>query len=139
MLCKGSTVARKRYERDVLKFVAAYVVVLFCSVWLLKHDGHEKFFLYFWSVLPAVPIIALIARMGRYLQQETDEYQRLLAMYSILVGTAALLGTVVVNDFVRSFAGVGALPPFSTFVIFCAGMGITQFVQKLGDRRTADE
>lgn len=134
MFCKGSTGPKKRYERDTRRMMAAYVVVVLCSKWFVKHDGGEKFYLYFWSVLPAIPVIAVIARMGRYLKEENDEYQRLLAMQSILVGTAALLGTVVVNDFVRTFANAPALPPFSTFIIFCVGMGITQLFHKLRDR-----
>ena len=134
MFCKGSTAAKKRYERDTLRFMAAYVVVLFCSAWFVKHDGSEKFFLYFWSVIPAIPVLGVVVRMGRYLREEKDEYQRLLAMQSILVGTAALLCTALVSDFLRSFAKAAALPPFSGFVIFCAGMAITQGVRKLRDR-----
>ena len=139
MFCEGSSVARKKYERDVLRMMAAYVVVLVCSSWFIKHDGAEKFYLYFWSVIPALPVISVIVRMGRYLQQEKDEYQRLLAMFAILVGTAALLASLVINDFVRAFAGASALPPFSSFIIFCAGMATTQLVQKLRNRVPADE
>lgn len=47
MFCKGSTVAKKRYQRDSLRFMAAYVAVLLGSSWFVKHDGGEKFFLYF--------------------------------------------------------------------------------------------
>ena len=122
MFCKGSTVARKRYERDTLRFMVLYAVVLLCSNWFVKHDGAERFYLYFWSGIPAIPVVAIIVRMGRYLREEKDEYQRLLAMQSILVGTAALLVTVVVSDFLRAFARVRALPPFTGFLVFCAGM-----------------
>ena len=134
MFCKGSTAARKRYQRDTMRFMAAYVVVLLCSSWFVKHDGKERFFLYFWSVIPAIPVLAVIARMARYLKEESDEYQKLLTMRSILVGTAALLGTVLVSDFMRSFAGLGALPPFTGFLVFCAGMAGTEWVQKLHNR-----
>ena len=139
MFCQGSTVAHKRYERDVMRMMFAYVVVLLCSSWFVKHDGGEKFFLYFWSVFPALPVIGVIARMGRYLQEEKDEYQRLQSMQAVLVGTAALLATTVVNDFTRAFAHASALPPFIGFLIFAAGMAITQFVQRFRNRAPADE
>lgn len=139
MFCKGTTIAKKRYERDVLRFMASYVVVVLCSAWFVKHDGKERFFLYFWSVIPAIPVMAVIWRMARYLKQESDEYQRLLVMQSVLVGAAALLAVVVVNDFLRAFAGTKALPAFSSFIIFCAGMAITQAVQKLRNRVADDE
>jgi peptidoglycan/LPS O-acetylase OafA/YrhL len=138
MWCDVKTPARRRYERDVVRFMVAYVVVVLCSAWFVKHDGHEKFYLYFWSLFPALPVLGVLYRMGRYLREETDEYQRWLVMQSILVGTAALIGTMVVSDFLRSFAGVGELPPFVGFVIFAAGMAGAQIVQRIRNR-SSDE
>ena len=134
MFCKSNSAAEKRYRRDVLRFMAAYVVVLFCASWFVRHDGAQHFFLYFWSVVPAIPILGVVVRMGRYLQEEKDEYLRLMTMQAVLVGTAALLATLVVSDFLRAFANTGALPPFVSFLIFCAGMAVTQAVQKLRNR-----
>jgi hypothetical protein len=119
--------------------MAAYGVMLFGASWLVRHDGAEHFFLYFWSVIPAIPIIAVIARMGRYLQEEKDEFQRMIVVRAILVGTAALLAMLVVNDFLRAFAGSHALPPFVSFVVFCAAMGVAHGVQWLRNRVSDDE
>jgi hypothetical protein len=116
MFCSGESIAKKRYERDVLRFMALYVVVILCASWFVKHDGGQKFFLYFWSVLPAIPVLAVMVRMGRYLQEENDEYLRLMAMH----------------------ANTGALPPFVSFIIFCVGMAVTQLVRRLKSR-TSDE
>ena len=139
MFCKGSSVARKKYQADMMRLMAGYVVLVFSSALVVKHRHMNSFFMYFWAVLPAVPVLALIARMGAYLRTEKDEYQKLLIMQSLLVGTAALLGTLVVNDFLRSFAFSEGLPPFSSFVIFCVAMGITQLVQKLQNKAGGDE
>lgn len=114
--------------------MAAYVVVLFCSAWFVRHDGAEHFYLYFWSIIPAIPIVAAIARMARYLQEETDEYQKLVRMRAILAGTAALLGALVVNDFLRAFAHVAGFGPFVLFAIFAAAMIVTELVQRLANR-----
>ena len=137
--CKGSSSAAKLYQRDVLRFMACYLVVLFCAAWFVRHDGAEHFYLYFWSGLPAIPILAVIWRMGRYLREEKDEYQRLVAMQGILVGAAALLAVLVVNDFLRAFAGASALPPFWSFLIFCMGMGSVKAWQWFRNRSAADE
>jgi len=139
LFCKGATTAKKAYQRSVLQFMAAYAVVLFCSSWFVKHDGAEHFYLYFWSVIPAIPIIGVIFRMGKYLREEKDEYQRLLTMQSILVGTGALLAAIVFNDFIRAFAKSPGLPPFWFFMIFCAGMGLTQAFLKFRNRSAADD
>ena len=139
IICRSGTRAYKAYQRDVLRFMAAYAVVLFCSSWFVKHDGGERFFLYFWSVLPALPIVGLIGRMARYLNAETDEFQRLQMMHSILIGTAVLLAMLVVNDFLRAFAHAGALSPFIGVIGFFMGMAGTQIVQRLRNRVPADD
>jgi hypothetical protein len=135
----GLTAARKRYHRSVLQFMVAYIVILFCSSWFVKHDGAQHFYLYFWSILPAIPIIAMIVRMGRYFQEETDEYQKLMRMRSILVGTAALVGALVVDDFLRAFAHAAGFRPFVLFLIFAFAMGITESVQSVNNRADGDE
>lgn len=121
LFCKANTPARKRYERDAMRFLAAYVVVVFCSAWFVKHDGAEPFYRYFWSVLPAIPIVSLVWRMGRYLQEEKDEYQRLIRMQSLLLGTGAMIAVLVVSDFLRTYAHARDLPPFTLFVTFGLG------------------
>jgi hypothetical protein len=137
--CKGRSPAYKRYQRDLLRLNAIYLVVVLSAAWFVKHDGANHFFLYFWSVLPAIPVIAVIARMGQYLQEEKDEYQRVVVMRSILMGTAALLGLVVVNDFVRLFTNSAGVPPFVEFVVFCVAMAAAQWSYKLRDRVRDDE
>ena len=76
----------------------------------------------------------VMVNMGRYLKEESDEYLRLRMIRSLLVATAALLGPLVVSDFVRAYAGAPAFPPFACFVTFCMAFGIANGVQKLRDR-----
>jgi hypothetical protein len=139
MFCKERTPAFKRYQRRVQVAMVAYVVVILGAVRIVKHDAPVGWHLYFWSVLPALPVIAVIVAMGRYLTEEKDEYQRLRMMQAILVGTAALLSTVIVNDFVQTFAHAVAFPPFTGFIAFAAAMAIVQGVQRLRDRSSGDE
>lgn len=134
MFCKSNSPAEGRYRRDVMRFMAAYVVVLFCASWFVKHDGGNRFFVYFWSVLPAIPVLGVMVRMGRYLQEEKDEYLRLMAMQAILVGTATAMAVLVVSDFLRAFASAAALPPFVSFVTFALAMAATQAVQRRRNR-----
>ena len=139
LICKGGSTAQKRYQRASLQFMAAYLVVLLCSVWFVKHDGQERFYLYFWSVIPALPVLGIVYRMSVYLREETDEYLRWVTIQGLLLGTAAMLAVLVVSDFLRSFAGMPDLPPFVLFMVFVWGMAITQIVQKLRNRAPKDE
>ena len=134
MFCKDLTGARKRYQRDSLRLLAAYFVVLLGSIWFIKHHAANRVFLYVGSLLPAILVIALILRVGRYLNEETDEFQKLVRMRAILVGTAALLGALVVDDFLRAFAHAPGFAPFVLFMIFAFAMAITEVVQSLRNR-----
>lgn len=137
--CVGSSPAKKRYERDVIRWMGGYVVVLLLSAWMVKHGAAANgWAVYFWSVLPSVPVLGVMWRMGLYLREEKDEYLRWLTMQSILVGTAVLLSVVLVSDFLRAFAHVGALPPFAAYLIFAGGMAATQARQWLQNRTTTD-
>ncbi len=56
-------------------------------------------YLYFWSVVPAIPIVGVVLGMAKYLRDEKDEFQKQKVMRSMLVGTASLLVAVVVTTF----------------------------------------
>ena len=132
---KANTKAYKTYRRDSMALGIVYGLLIFLSAWCVKHHVPDGvFWLYFWSVLPAVPLVGMVARLARYLSDETDEYQRLMMMQSLLIGTAALVITLLVNDFLRAFAKASPLDPFVAFVIFCAAMGFTKMVQWIRNR-----
>jgi hypothetical protein len=139
MLCRSQSIAQRRYQRDVMVLAAVYLLLVLCSAWIVKHGTTSHLLLYVCSVVPAVPIIGVIARMARYLREETDEYQRLLRMESILAGTGAMLAVLVVSDFLRSFANTGNLPPFTLFLVFALSMAATELVQYLRNRVPANE
>jgi xanthine/uracil permease len=140
MFCKASTKAYKTYQRDSIVFGIVYAALVFVSAWYVKHSAMEsRSWLYFWSVLPTIPLVGMVARMAKYLNEETDEYQRLMTMQSLLIGTAALVITLLVNDFLRAFAKAEPLEPFVAFVIFSAAMGLTKLVQWFRNRVRDDE
>ena len=135
LFCKGSTRAYQTYQRDSIAFGIVYGVFVFLSAWCVKHHVPEgRFWMYFWALVPTVPLVALVARMAQYLNAETDEYQRLMTMQSLLIGTAALVIALLVNDFLRAFAKASPLEPFVAFVIFSATMGLTKMVQRFRNR-----
>ena len=72
--------------------MAVYLVVVFGSALMVKHLAPQGWQLYFWSVLPSIPVLGVVWRMGRYLREETDEYLRLLTMQAILVGAGVAGG-----------------------------------------------
>jgi 4-amino-4-deoxy-L-arabinose transferase-like glycosyltransferase len=139
LLRSCETPAAKRYQRDVLAQMGLYLVIVLLAKRMVQHGGGSHYAPYFWALLAAMPICGVIFRMGRYLHEETDEFQRMQQVYSILVGTAALLSVVVVEDFLRAFANTAGLPPFWAFLIFMFGMGAAGGVQRFRNRVRDEE
>jgi hypothetical protein len=137
--CGTSTPAGKRYQRRVMVTMLLYLVVLFAAVLIVKHTHPHGWLLYAIALTPALPILAMMGALGVYLQEEKDEYVRLITMRSLLVGTAALLAVLIVNDFLRSISGGAAIPPFTSWVVFFLVFGVAQGVQTMRDRVKSDD
>lgn len=133
------TPARNRFRKRLLRFLIPYTVVLVCSTWLARHEQPGDWEVYVFAVMPAVAVIAVMAAFGRYLQEETDEFQRTVVVRSLLVSTAAMLAVVMVSDFLRALTPSGALPPFLSFIVFCVAFGVTQLVQTVRNRPEAED
>lgn len=133
-LCETSTPAGKRYQRRVLVTMSVYVVLLIAAILVVKHAHVHGWLLYAIALVPALPVLATIGVMGMYLQEEKDEYLRLITMRSMLMGTAVLLGLLMVSDFLRSISGVGAIPPFTSWIAFFVVFGVAQTVQTMRNR-----
>ena len=134
-----NTLAGKRYRRRVFTAMSLYLVILCLCLKLVKTVPMHGWLLYVVALLPAVPVIAVLASLARYLQEETDEYLRMLATRSLLVASGALLLTIVVNDFLRVIAHGAALSPFVCFGVFFTAFGIAQMVQDVVSRGGNDE
>jgi cobalamin synthase len=114
--------------------MAAYVVlILGVSAWM-KHAPPTGPLLYAAAVLPALPLLAVIWAMGRYLIEETDEYQRAVQVQSVLWGTGATLAVSTVWGFLETYTKVPHLPAWYAFPVFCAAMGVAQCGRQLADR-----
>jgi hypothetical protein len=138
-LCGTSTPAGKRYQRRVMVTMSTYLVVLFAAIYVVRHAHPHGWLLYTISVLPALPIFAMLGSMGVYLQEEKDEYIRLMTMRSLVAATAVLLALVVVDDFLRAISGAQALPQFTSWVTFFLAFGVAQAVQMTRNRARDDE
>jgi hypothetical protein len=132
--CEISTPAGKRYRSRVMVTMGLYIAVLFGAISIVKHTHPHGWLLYILSLLPAIPILAMLGSLGVYLKEEKDEYVRMMTMRSLLAGTAALLAVLVVNDFLRSISGAGALPVFTSWIVFFVVFGLAQAVQTMGNR-----
>lgn len=136
--CAGGSAAGKRYTRRVLAAMSLYVLLFFLCMELVKKVPMHGWVLYGLAVIPAVPVLAVLVILGLYLQEEADEYLRMLAVRSLMIATGALLGIIVVNDSLRAIANGSALGPFVCFVVFFGVFGLAQIAQEMATRGDGD-
>ena len=116
--------ARRRYVKAFSFSMISYMVLVFAVPLAIKYFAIAGPLLFGLSVLPALPLLAMISVMGRYLL-ETDEYVRALQTLRMMVALAALLGATSIYGFVEVFADAPHVPLFLIFPAFCAFWGVT--------------
>jgi hypothetical protein len=73
--------------------------------------------------LPALPIGAVIWAMGRYLDEEQDEFQRMKQVRSMMLAFGLTLFVCTAWGFISQYAEVWALPLYLVFPLFCGLWG----------------
>ncbi len=118
--------AGKRYLARFAPAMTAYVVVLFASIWCIKHYAPHGPLLWILAIAPALPIIAVIAIMGLYVIEEQDEFVRSTLVQAMLWGIGVTLAGCTAWGFLENVELVPHMPLYGVFPIFCAAMGLAQ-------------
>ncbi len=118
------TAAGLAYNRRMLPLAAAYVVVMLGAIVMHERLQVSGPALYLVAVLPALPLIGVVWAMGRFLIEETDEYQRALAVRKMLMATGFLLVVATVWGFLEEFGLVPHLAAYWGFIVWCFGLGV---------------
>ncbi|URW74685.1 hypothetical protein M9980_08855 [Sphingomonas donggukensis] len=134
---KAHTAAGRRYTRRFMPTMAAYVVAILFATWAMKTWHPTGALLVALSVLPALPIIGVIAVIGLYLVEETDEYLRTRIVQAMLVGLGFMLAFTSAWGFMEEGGVLPHMPAYFAFILWCFGWGVAQCVQSFRDRRAA--
>ncbi|MBI1407535.1 MAG: hypothetical protein GC145_15595 [Caulobacter sp.] len=118
--------AARRYMRRFVPAMLAYVVVLFASIYVLDQLHPTGLLLWGAAIAPSLPILAVIAVMGLYIVEETDEVPRTVAVQSMLWGIGISLSVATVWGFLENADLAPHLSSFLMFPMFCAAMGLSQ-------------
>ncbi len=132
--CGAASPASVRYLRRIMLFTALYVVGLGIAVRIddtMTLTGTGAFLV---ALLPAVPTVGIVATMGRYLVEETDEYLRHRAVIANIFGLGAVLTSASFWGFLETFDAVPHAPAWWAVPIWAMGMGAGQAVMRLRDR-----
>jgi hypothetical protein len=103
----------RRYVRDLILAMIAYMIVLVASLTALRNFEFTRFWQVVISLSPAVPVVFVILAMLRALRDNDELQQRVQLMATSL--SAALTGFIT---FSYGFLENVGFPKFPTFLVF---------------------
>lgn len=104
---------QRRYVRDLLRAMTAYILILIISLTALRQFEFSKTLQIVISLSPAIPVAFVILAIMRMLM-ESDELQQRIQL-SATAFSAALTGFIT---FSYGFLENVGFPKFSTFLVF---------------------
>ena len=125
-MAQPMSAAMRRYLIRFFPAMLAYVGVLMGSLWMIRNQDPQGPLLWVLAIAPALPIIAVIAIMGLYLVEETDEFVRAMLAQAMLWGIGVTLSVCTAWGFLENVELVPHLPLYMVFPIFCGAMGLAQ-------------
>lgn len=134
MILPISRVERAYILRLAASMGAFIFALLVMRLWFKSSQPPTGVWLYAAAVLPALPILAAIGAVGRYVVEETDEYQRVLLIRAVLWATGATLAVATVRDFLVDYAHVPPMESGFDFFVFCIALGVAQVAVRLRER-----
>ena len=139
LFCSTNSPAIKQYNRGILLTMSCYLVAVLAAATVVHRFHPHGPLIYLLCLVPSCCIFAMLGVVVRYLRDEKDEYQRILAVRSLLCAAFAVLGVSAYTDFLRSFGNLPGLPPFAEFIAFWFIFGIAQAVQNISNRGGENE
>jgi hypothetical protein len=127
-VCAEASEAARRFRRRQFTATAAYALLFFIALWMrfgLRLAGPAALAV---SILPALPLVALVAVMGLYLREETDEFERMVLAESALWGAGIMLAASTVWGFMETLAQAPHAFGWVWFPVWSAAMGLSQVV-----------
>ncbi|RSY83876.1 hypothetical protein DAH66_12130 [Sphingomonas koreensis] len=129
------TEAAKRYQRRFAVVTALYIALVAGNTALTHLTDPTPFAAGAMAILTALPIAAMLALLGIYLREETDEFVRDRTIMSMLIATGVLLSVASIIGMLQFEDLVGTVKVFMAFPLWCAVWGIAQTLLNWRDRR----
>ena len=124
-----SLINKRSWRRYMLRMAAALVVFIALSVVMDRafHQGFapEKPWLYLIAVIQAAPVAAMVFAGLRYVEDEEDEYQRMLATRAYIAAMGLTLTVTTVLGFLQDYAVLPRISMGEVFLIFVISQGLT--------------
>lgn len=116
--------ARKRYRQSMMILGIVYVVSVVAISWIFPVSAWAEWPRRVGALIPVLPVVGMVLAMGRYLDEEPDEFYRLVQTRAMLAATGALLVFGTAWGFLQEYAGLGPFPVLIIFPIWCAAFAL---------------
>lgn len=116
--------ARRRYIAWFIPTMLAYVVAVLGVTWMFTNHPPAAPVSYAIALLPAFPVLGVIAILGRYLAEETDEFIRMRHVTGLLIAIALTLSFCATWGFLEIYVDVPKVGIFHVVWIFFGAMGL---------------
>ncbi|HMJ92661.1 MAG TPA: hypothetical protein VK472_01035 [Allosphingosinicella sp.] len=123
--------AQRRYNKRVLGLSLLYALLLVAAIMVFKQAHPAGPLAWLLAILPALPIIGIVAAMGRYLVEESDEYLRAMEVRKSLIATGFMLTVTTGWGFLQSFDLLPHADFYWATIIWFGGLGVGGCVQAL--------
>jgi hypothetical protein len=125
----------RRYMTRFFSAIVAYLAVLL-PVGYAAHHGllPGRPWLYPIVLAPAIPVGFVILAMLRYLDDEEDEYQRVLNVRAFVAATGLTLTVCTAWGLLQSLAGLPQVSLMHVFTVFCLCQGVANVWIRLRSR-----
>lgn len=119
------TEAGRRFRRRQYLALIAYLALLFTAFGVHFRLPQPGPVLYAVAALPALPLVGLIAAMGLYLREESDEFERTVQVESALWATGAVLALTSVWGFLEMFSAAPHVDSWVVFPVWSVMLGLS--------------
>lgn len=117
------TRAHRAHTRRAGWAMLAYAAILVPSVYAIAHHWVGQPWQTLLAIFSAMPVVGMFASYGRYLAEETDEYQRAQAVRRILVATTVAMCCAVIWGFLSELGGMQPIANYWIAVVWMAVQG----------------
>ncbi|MGA7831553.1 MAG: hypothetical protein WCA21_11370 [Terracidiphilus sp.] len=125
MKCLTSNPAARRYYRRFTVTMLLYALTLVLTIRGFIHYHPTGPLAWMLAVLPAIPMIGMLAIFALYLAEEKDEFQRSIGIQAMLCGIGGTLTVTSVWGFLEDFVHIRHLDPMLIFTIFWIFLGLS--------------
>jgi hypothetical protein len=138
MNCAPKSLALRRYNLRMMYSMAIYIVGAVLTKIILRHHPSQALAITL-AFVTSLALVAVIAIVGLYLKEESDEFQRELFIQQLLWASAGTLATTSTWGFVELLSDVPRLPSFYVWVIFWGFFGLVSMPLRLRYRMGNNE